>query len=315
MRLAPGELPAVARRAVREAISDDLAGESAKVAYYFFLSFFPLLLSLFAFLGTFGNPELFDRLMEPIRAAAPGETAALLGRLLDEVSSEGAPGLLSVGILLTLWSASSIFAALADGLNAMWDLEEDRSWWRRRGVALVALLVVYLLLLPAAVAIVAGPELVGLARLDPVWSVLRWPAAFLALVGVMWLLYTLLPARSPAGHHGEMLAGALVGATMWVGITVAFRIYVLSFGRWGRSYGLLGGAIVLLLWLYLTALAILFGGEVAATLEQRSRTGARVGGEASPEGGADRDAGRSGRGRSRAEGGGPGPGNAGEAGA
>ena len=273
MTLSPGELLRVGRNTIREAIADDLAGESAKVAYYFFLSFFPLVLSIFAFLATFGGPELFGRLMEPVRAAAPGETADLLTRLLEEVSARGGPGLLSVGILLTLWSASSIFAALADGLNTMWDLGDDRSWWRRRALALVALLAGYVLLLPAALAILAGPELIGVTRLDPAWSVLRWPAAFAALVGVMWLAYTLLPARSPAGHHREMLAGALVGGTMWVGITVAFRIYVLNFGRWGRSYGLLGGVIVLLLWLYLTALAILFGGEVAATLEQRARSG------------------------------------------
>lgn len=281
----------IGRKAVREAAADRLAGESAKVAYYFFLSFFPLILSLFAFLGTFGGPEAFHRLMEPVRTAAPGETADLLARLLEDVSAEGAPGLLSVGILLTLWSASSIFAALADGLNTMWDLTEDRSWWHRRGLALVALLAAYVLLLPAAVAIVAGPELVGLVRLDPVWSILRWPLAFLALVGVMWLVYTLLPNRGPGGHHGGMLAGALVGTTLWIGVTVAFRVYVLNFGRWGRSYGILGGVIVLLLWLYLTALAILFGGEVAATLEQEARPEVSVGGGRVGEAGNAGDAG------------------------
>jgi membrane protein len=89
------------------------------------------------------------------------------------------------------------------------------------------------------------------------------------LVLLMWLVYFLLPARDMRDAARPTLIGALVGTGLWLAATLGFRVYVSQFGRYDQTYGVVGGIIVLLLWLYLTALAILFGGEVAATLQQR----------------------------------------------
>lgn len=267
----------VAKQSFRHALDDNIAGESAKVAYYFFLSFFPLILALFAFAGLFGDQGWFDLIMEQVRQAAPEETRDILQTLISQIAEQSRPELLSVGLLLALWASSNIFAALTDGLNTMYDLEEDRSWWKKRGLALIALIAAVLLLLPAAVAILGGPNLLGIPWVPPAWGIIRWPLAFVALVAVLWFIYYLLPNRKQSEAKKEVLVGALVGSVLWLLATVLFRVYVANFGSYGETYGVLGGIIVLLLWLYLTALTILFGGEVAAVLEQRQHPEWEVG--------------------------------------
>ncbi len=185
------------------------------------------------------------------------------------MTGESRPGILSFSILFTLWSASNIFAILADGLNRMYDIEEGRPWWKRRLIALAAMLVGTVLLVGGSVALLAGPELVSFLGLDAALKVLRLPLAILMLALLMWLVYFVLPDRDMRSSAKPTAIGALVGTGLWLAATLGFRFYVTQFGTYSQTYGFVGGIIVLLIWLYLTGLAILFGGEVAATLEQR----------------------------------------------
>lgn len=253
----------------REAQRDRLTSEAAKAAYYFFLSFFPTILALFAFTGLLGGDAAFEWIMTQLYIALPDDAAVHLGRFVMEVTGESRPGLLSLALLLTVWSASNVFVAVTEGLNVVYDIEEGRSWWTRRGIALLALLASLVLLSAATAALVAGPELISLLRLDSSWHVLRWPLAFVMLTLMMWLIYYLLPNRDQGRAWRPTLIGAVTGSGLWVLGTLGFRLYVANFGSYSQTYGFVGGIIVLLLWLYLTAVAILFGGEVAATLEQK----------------------------------------------
>lgn len=257
------------KRIFREAQRDRLTSEAAKAAYYFFLSFFPMILALFALTGILGGDAAFEWIMAQLYTALPDDAASYLGRFVLEVTGESRPGLLSLALLLTVWSASNVFVAIIEGLNVMYDLEERRTWWKRRSIALLALLSSLVLLSAATAALVAGPELIALLRLGSFWHVLRWPLAFVALTLMMWLIYYFLPNRDQGRSWRPTLIGALTGASLWVLGTVAFRLYVANFASYSQTYGFVGGIIVLLLWLYLTAVAILFGGEVAATLEQK----------------------------------------------
>ena len=261
----------------REAIRDDISGEAAKAAYYFFLSFFPAILALFAFTGILGGQQAFDAIMSYVREAMPGEAANYLQQFVREITGDRRPGMLSLGLLLTLWSASNIFAVLAEGLNVMYDIEESRSWWKRRAIAIVALIAGLALFVSGAAAILAGPSLIDFLDLSRAWNVLRWPLAFLLITGMIWLIYYLLPNRDQAGSKKPTLIGALVGSGLWTLATLGFRLYVSHFGSYSKTYGVVGGVLILVLWLYLTALAILFGGEVAATLEQHGTKGWDVG--------------------------------------
>jgi membrane protein len=257
------------RLILREAMRDRITGEAAKAAYYFFLSLFPLILALFALTGILGGTAAFEWIMGYLERALPGEAANYLEQFVREVTGESRPGILSFSILFTLWSASNIFAALAEGLNRMYDLEEGRPWWKRRLISLAALVLGSVLLIGGSVALLAGPELLSFLGLEPALEVLRLPLAIVMLVLLMWLVYFLLPDRDMTDAARPTLIGALVGTGLWLAATLGFRVYVSQFGHYDQTYGVVGGIIVLLLWLYLTALAILFGGEVAATLQQR----------------------------------------------
>lgn len=265
------KLARLGREIFDEAVADNLSGEAAKVAFYFFLSLFPLVLILFVLTGIVGGDAVFRWLTERLQAVVPGEASAFVERSVREIAERRRPGLLSFGILLTLWAASNIFAALADGLNTVYDRTEDRGWWKKRGIALGLLLVGAVLLVAGAAVLLVGIEAGESVGFGAVWRIARWPVAFALLLGLVWLVYYFLPNRDQRGAMGETLIGALVGTSLWVLATVLFRVYLRNFGTYGDTYGLVGAVIVLLLWLYLTSLTVLLGGEIAAVLEKRSR--------------------------------------------
>ena len=261
------QVPRALKRAVREARSDNITGEAAKAAYYFFLSFFPLLLAAFAFAGFLGD-SAFDTLMGWIRRSVPREAAAILEAVVEQTTRDRKPGALTFGIVMTLWSASNFFAAIADGLDAMFDVPPG-SWWKKRLKAIAMMFSAGILLGVGGTLIVAGPAIFEKLGLGIVMNLLRWPIVLALIVGVFFQLYFILPDRHQGGVKRPLLYGAVAGAILWVLATAAFRLYVANMANYGAAYGSLGGVIVLLLWLYLTALAILFGGEVADVLEQQ----------------------------------------------
>lgn len=256
------------KRIFLEAKSDNLPGESAKVAFYFFLSLFPAILTLFSLTGFVGGEAAFDWIMGSIRRMVPQETASYLARFVRQITSDQRAGILSLGLLLTLWSASTGVSALTDAMNRMYDVEETRNWFKRRGIALGLLVAITVLLIGATTIIVAGPSLVDFMGLDRVMTVLRWPIGLAAIVFLLWLLYYVLPNRDQRHRMLMALLGAVVGGLGWLAVTGLFRLYIANFGRYSETYGFVGSVIVLMLWLQLTAMAILFGGEVASTVEQ-----------------------------------------------
>ncbi|HEX7120446.1 MAG TPA: YihY/virulence factor BrkB family protein [Longimicrobiales bacterium] len=264
------------KQTAREAIGDNLTGEAAKVAYYFFLSLFPLILVLFALTGLLGGDAAFRWIMGRLETALPADTATYLERFVRQVTDQPRPGVLSIGILLTLWSASNVFTAFADGLNTMYDVEETRSWWKKRLVAIALLVATAVLIVGSATAILAGGAIGRALGVGALWNALVLPIAFVLLTLGLWLIYYFLPAVESRRRKGRILVGAIFGALVWIGATYLFRLYVANFGSYGETYGFVGAVIVLLLWLYLSALAVLLGGEVAAVLESRARPAGRA---------------------------------------
>src|SRR5918999_2604886 len=168
----------VIKATVRETLDDDLAGEAAKMAYFFFLSLFPLVLIVFALTGIVGGDEVFGRVAAVAETAVPGYAWQFVRELIREITDRERPGVLSLGILLTLWAASNGIAGLTAALNTMYDVREGRGWWKRRALAVVVLVLGTILLVVGAAVLTPWLAWLRGSSLGPVWGMLRWPVAF-----------------------------------------------------------------------------------------------------------------------------------------
>lgn len=250
------------KRVVKSALADNITGEAAKAAYYFFLSLFPMILAAFAFTGILGGSGAFDTIMGWLNDLLPAEATAYMEQFVREVTDDKRPGALSLGLVLAIWSASNFFAALGDGLDAMFNVQSS-SWWKKRLKAIALMFVGGAVLWAAAAAIVAGPQIAEALGLGTIAVILTWPIVFGLLVGLLWTIYYVLPGERQTRDRRAFLIGAVAGTLVWLAATAVFRFYVSNIADFGRTYGFIGGIIMLLLWLYITALAILLGGEVA----------------------------------------------------
>lgn len=263
----------------REILDDRVSTLAAQTAYYFFFSLFPLLLFLAPLVTMAIDQATFIRLVtERLTDVVPGAAVQPVAMVLtDVVFVEDAPGLISVGILLAAWSGSNIFGALTTSLNLAYDVEEWRPWWKRQLVRLGMLLVGGTVILAATVAIVAGDNIVravagtvGLGAAGVrLWTFLQYPVAFAFVVLFAFFTYWLLPNVNQRKSHA--LVGAVVASVLWLVATLLFRLYVQHFPP-NPAYGLIGGIMLLLTWMYVSMFVVLVGGELAA--EMHHGTGA-----------------------------------------
>jgi membrane protein len=266
----------------KEILEDGIPGLAAQTAYYFFFSLFPLFLFLAPTLAFIGDKEkTFGWLIAQLGSVLPGEGMALIRDVVkDVVYSENAPGIMSIGAVLAIWSGSNVFTAIMGALNTAYDVTETRKWWKRRLIAVAAVIGAGIVLLLTTAIMLGGTRMaswlgkqVGLSDgAVTVWSYIQFPLAFAMLVGMAWLIFYFLPNVSQ--HPWRALAGALAAAVLWILVTLLFRAYVANFGAYNKTYGTIGGVIVLMTWMYLCMLVLLSAGELNAELEHG--TGATV---------------------------------------
>jgi membrane protein len=259
---------------VQELQRDDALGLAAQLAYYLILALFPFILVLVSLLGLFGSEELATTVLGYFEQVTPTEVYALINGFTGDIirGEAKAPGLLSFGILFTIWTASGAFAALINALNRAYDVQETRPFWKVRGIAILMTLGLSVLILIGVLLLVFG-EPIGVAVagifglggvFEMVWNIVRWPVALLFLVLTVALLYYFAPdARQP---FRWITPGGLIGVLLWVLASAAFSFYVNNFGSYNKTYGSIGVVIILLLYLYISSLTILFGATLNATL-------------------------------------------------
>ena len=302
MLIANHRVGPLVKKTLREVLDDNVLGLGAQTAYYFFFSLFPFFLFLAPILSLVGDKrETFSFLLEQLQHAVPADAYALVAGIVQSVVfTDDAPGLVSIGALLAIWSGSNVFSALMDALNTAYDLPSDpRPWWKKKLIAIACLIGVGLLFVVATVVMLAGGDIVdaladrlgigGVGRI--VWTTVQYALALGLLVGTGWIVYYFLPAVPQ--HKGHALVGSLVATALWVVVTLGFRFYVQNFGSYNKTYGTIGAVIVLLTWMYLSMVVLLIGGELASELRvgtgaAKTRAGHLYDGRLSTGGRADR---------------------------
>jgi membrane protein len=274
---------AVLKRAFANFRAHEMTDSAGTLTYFAMMSLFPALLLGVTLLGLFGQQSLISDASEYLLSnGADPQTAAVARSALERVinSSGGALGVaLVVSVALAINGASGAFAAAGRALNTVYGVEEDRGFVRRKLVDVGSTLVVIVLFAIVLVAIFLGGQIaddllgrIGLgSSAAAVWSVARWPAALVAAMVGYGLVYAVAPNVEPRRFRW-LTPGAALGVVLWLVLSVAFAVYIRNFSSYGAAYGAFGAAIVLLLWLYVSANAFLFGAEVNAELERAKRS-------------------------------------------
>jgi membrane protein len=241
---------------------------AAGLSYYFVLSLFPLLVSMASLLGYIPIPHLFEGFLGLMARLVPGDGMSLVRNIVSDVISHKHTHFLTLGLVFTIWTASSGFAAMIDGLDVVYRVRETRPVWKTRPIALGLTLLSGSLLLGAVGLMIEGTHLgiwfTGRLNLNPgilaAWRYLRWGIAIAFAVLAVELVYHFGPDVKQ--RFRDSLTGAIVAVMTWIGLSYLLGSYFRHFESLDKTYGPLGSAIGLYVWFYLSGFAILVGGEI-----------------------------------------------------
>ena len=267
----------IARKSFREFMSDQCQDLAAALTYFGVLSLFPALLALVSLLGVFGQAErTTSGLLDIVEGIAPGGTVDFIRQPVEELVNSPAAGFTLVfGILTALWSASGYVGAFGRAMNRIYETDEGRGFVKLRGTMLgVTVATVLLVAVIAAMLVLSGPvaEAVGSAiglggAFLTTWNILRWPVIVLLVVVAIAILYYATPnVKQPRFRWMSM--GSFIALVVSFLATLGFAFYVANFANYNKTYGALGGVIVLLLWLWILNMSLLFGAEFDAEMER-----------------------------------------------
>jgi membrane protein len=284
----PGERASmvdVAKRTFKNFQAHKMADHAAGLTYYAMMSLFPALLATVSVLGLVGTPGLVNDAVQYARdnGADPSLTNALDASLRGAISkSSGAISVaLFIGLAVALYGASGAFGASGRALNVVYGVEDDRGFLRTKLENLFFTLVLIALAIISLISVFLGgtmaQDLLGTIGLGStaadVWSYLRWLVALAAAVLIYAIVYAFAPDITPRRFRW-LSPGAVLGVVLWIIASIGFFFYVSNFSSYGATYGAFASAVVLLLWLYITNLCLLLGGELNAELE-RAESAAR----------------------------------------
>jgi membrane protein len=254
---------------------DEVSTRAAALAYYFVLAVFPAMLFILSVLGLFAGAgtHLRDSLFSNLARVLPGSASDLIHKTLDEVSKASGAGKITFGILGALWSASSGVSAIMESLNIAYDVKEDRPLWKQRAIAVALTIGLAVLVLTALGLMLYGGDAADWVGshmgLGPVvvygWKIVQWPLVF----GFMFLAFAMTYYVAPNLEQPEwhwITPGSALGLIFWLVASVGFKVYLHYFNSYSKTYGSLGAAIILLLWLYITGWSIMIGGELNSAI-------------------------------------------------
>jgi membrane protein len=267
------------RRTYREVLADDCLGLAAELAYYFFLALFPALLFLVAIVSFIPVAGLLDAITNNLARVAPVEVLSIVQDQILKIAHNKDGGLLTLGMLGTIWSTSSGVNAIIATMNQAYDIQEGRPWWKVKLLALGLTVALAAFIVISFTLVLVGPTLAekvaAWAHLGPAfawtWKIVQWPIVFVLVSLAMALIYFYAP--DAVQEWIWITPGSVLATTLWLVISLGFKFYVKHFASYNATYGTIGGVIVLMLWFYLSALAVLVGAELNAEIEHASPDG------------------------------------------
>jgi membrane protein len=271
------------RKLNQEVNDDNVYNGAAALGFYLTLAIFPAMILVMAVIPYLPIDRVDEAIMDLLGQALPAEAFDMVAGVVHEVTAEPRGGLLSFGILGTMWAASTGMYAIMQQLNITYDVKEARSFVRARATALVLSLLFILLVIGAFSLVVFGgiiQDWIG-ARfgfsnaLLVFFAAFRWVVIVLALLLGFALIYRYAP--NVEQKFAFITPGSVFGVVLLVLASLAFAIYTGNFADYGATYGSIGAVIILMLWLYIAGLAILLGSEINALLEHFSAKGKRKG--------------------------------------
>jgi membrane protein len=252
--------------------------QAAVVAFYAMLSLVPFL-SLILALALGGRTGVAAQIENLGARLMPDEANHLLHEQIQKMQSGNPVGLLSLSILILLWSASSLFVAVMDTTNAAYGVRDTRPWWKRRLMAIVLTLAETILLIGALLAIAIWPEVASwlgyFGTVKVVAVVVQWFVVVVALLAAFALAYYFGPQ---VDQEWEWITpGSTIGVLVLIVASLGFRFYLLFGNSYSETYGALAGVVLMMLWLYLAALALLVGAEINCVIEHAAPHGKEPG--------------------------------------
>jgi membrane protein len=254
---------------------------AAALSYYFVLSLFPTLILLSAIVAYFPISNLFNQAYPFMSRLLPSDSMGLIARVLADVLTSNRRAFLSLGILGTLWTSSSAFAATIEALNLAYNARDERPFWKTRLLAVGLAFTTGFSMVVAHSMMIVGPRFgewiarrVDVSELFIIlWHYLCLTIATSFVVLAIEILYYFAPSVSL--RFRDILPGAVVAVVCWIGLSSLLGEYFRHFARFNKTYGTLGAAIALMVWLYWTGFAILMGACLNAELAKLARTTSR----------------------------------------
>jgi membrane protein len=268
------------KKAALEFNEDHMTDWAAALTYYGLLSLFPALIALVSIVGLFGDPQSTTQSITDIVTEIGPDSAAdtFAGPIQSITDNRSAAGVLFfVGLGAALWAASGYVGAFMRASNVIWETPEGRPFLKLRPLQLgVTLLLVVLFALVALALVLTGPVVqavgdsigVGSTALT-IWDIAKWPVLFAISIFMVGVLYYAAPNVKMPGFRW-LTPGSLIAVVAWIAASGAFAFYVANFGSYDKTYGSLGAIVTLLVWVWISNLALLFGMELNAERE-RSR--------------------------------------------
>ena len=280
---------ALVRKLARRLSDNAATDRAAQLSYYFVFALFPFLFTVVTLAAYLPVQGTVDQLLARLDPLVPDEAMDIIRNQLVSLTTRQRPKLLTLGVLLAIWSASRGVDALRTSLNLSYDVKESRKWWKVQAIAIGITIATSGLMLLAITGLALGSSL-GLALAEKLhvdrgwavlWSWLRWPITASGVMLVLALLYYFLPDVEQRWRY--ITPGSVAGTILWLLLTWGFSMYAENFATYDKTYGAIGGVIVLMTWFYIGGLVFIVGGELNALLEHQSPEGKAAGARAPGE--------------------------------